>query len=106
MADSDRLPILGKIRENLGQVIVVMKLAIVYQEHDRHCSELFADGSQPEIRVLVNFLSGSQVRDSIAALEDFAAVFDNQARSAGRVIRLQISKDIVVLLGRNRVSHS
>src|ERR1700758_688362 len=54
------------------------------EEHDSHGGELLGDGREAEIGVLVNSVERAEIGYAIAALEDRAAIFDDNDGRTGR----------------------
>src|SRR5512140_2223871 len=53
------------------------------EEHDRHGCELLGDGREAEIGVLINSVERAEIGYAIAALEDRAAIFDDNDSRTG-----------------------
>jgi hypothetical protein len=99
MADSDGAAIGGEFREDFGERPVVAKLSIVDEEHDGRRGELLGAGGEAEVGLGVDVVEGAEVADSVAALEDGAAmVADEDCESGGGPIG-EGGEDGIDLLG-------
>src|ERR1039458_1207871 len=85
VTNGDGAAIGGEVREDVAEFAVVLQLAVMDQQHGGHGGELLGERRQPEIGLLVDFGGGAEVADSIAALEERAAVVADQDGQAGRL---------------------
>jgi hypothetical protein len=101
VADGDQFAVRGKFREKIGEVIVVVQLAIVYQQHDARSGELLGERCQPEVGLGVNWMPGAEVGDSVSAAKDGFAVALYKNGCAGGIVGFQRLEYGVDLAGGN-----
>ena len=103
ISDGDRLPIVRKIREDIGKPVFVAQLAVMHQQHDRHGSELLGAGGEAKVGVSVDLGERTQVGHAVPTLKFDLAVLENKHRCTGSASGTDPRKYSVNLLGWHRI---
>ena len=85
IADRDRLAVGREFGEEVGEVIVVVQLAVTHQQHDAGRGELLGKRCQAEIGLRIDGMQGAQIGDAVPAAKCRTPVADDENGSSGGV---------------------
>jgi len=83
VANCDGFSVGREFGGDVGEMVIVVELAIVDEEHDACRRELFGKRCQPKVRLRVDRAQGAKVGDTISATENGLAVADDEDCGAG-----------------------
>lgn len=101
IADRNGFAVRRKFREEVGEVVVVVELAVANQEHDARRRELLGERCQPEVGLPVDGMESTEIGDAVAAAEDHLTAMDYQDGGAGSGGGFQGGEDGIDLPGWN-----
>src|SRR5207248_3413106 len=93
IADSDGFPVGGEFGKDVGEVVVVMQLAVMDEEHDAGGSELLSKRGETEIRVGFDGMPGAQICDAVSLAKGDLPFIDDENRRTGSIRGLQRGKN-------------
>src|SRR5579863_2337290 len=89
IANRNRPAIFRKLREKVGEMVVVAQLAIPRQQHDARRRELLGKRRQPEVSARIDLRPRTKVANAVAAAKHCPSVADDKHSSAGSVTGLE-----------------
>ena len=97
VTNRDGLAVFRKFREEVGEMVVIVQLAVARQQHDARRRELLGKRRQTKIRLRIDGVPRVQIGNAVSATKDGPPIADHEHGGARRVAQLQRSKDSVDL---------
>ena len=101
VADCDGLPVCGKLRKDIREVVVVSEFFVADEQHDAGCGELLGERGEAEVGFRIDGMEGAEIGDTISATEYGVPIVDDEHGSTRRFGGFQRGEDGVNLTGRN-----
>ena len=92
VADRDGFAVGGEFGEEIGEVVVVVQLAVVDEQHDAGRCELLGEGCEAEICGGVDGVEGAEIGDAVSAAKDGLALRTTSTAAPGAVVDLSATK--------------
>src|SRR5260370_10625751 len=97
MEKGDGFTVGGEIGEDVGEIVVVAKLAVMDKQHDGHRGELLGAGGEAKIGLRVDLGERAEVADAVAAFERGAAIFADEHGDARKFVIRESRKNLIDL---------